>query len=70
MYFVNVRGKLPVGALCCLLTTLVTKEICFLESLFASLVYESLFIRDSSLKWPGCVVQSVGHLTRKSGVLG
>ena len=23
-----------------------------------------------TLNWPGCVAQSVGHLTRKSGVLG
>ena len=38
-------------------------------------VYEQIFFLqdlyiDSQFMWPGRVAQSVGHLTRKSGVLG
>ena len=28
------------------------------------------FLYNDRICWPGCVAQSVGHLTRKSGVLG
>ena len=32
--------------------------------------YFGIVLLVSPLKWPGRVAQSVGHLTRKSGVLG
>ena len=51
-------------------TFLVEPDNLYQETLTRFSIYHASFVYFKSLRGPGRVAQSVGHLTRKSGVLG